>query len=250
MQGKVNVQSERQKKALTELISLLGLSLDGLIIESVARPITAKLAGPILKEDHQLILSIKAPLAKEDLREMKRPPAHQKMTLFLLPASQDVKSLRCSWNGAQLLPNHSKEGNERAHICQSPDISPNVVLYRDLLDALLTFLSLFQGLLLNSNNLVSCSNKPNGGCFAIVDQPSGTIRSSKYIYSHNLTGPRWAQRCPKALECTPVLLRERHCSHLQKLQLRSHFIHITQGLARNFSDKSLLLVGCGLKRKR
>ena len=62
-----------ERQAISDLLSLLGLSLDGLIIEEVPKlppmqPTALPLSKPI---DQQLILSIRAPVAKEDLLEMK-----------------------------------------------------------------------------------------------------------------------------------------------------------------------------------
>ena len=87
-----------ERQAISDLLSLLGLSLDGLIIEEVPK-LPLSLSKPI---DQQLILSIRAPVAKEDLVEIKRP----KSSLFFLeeeretvnknPWSLEVESLKGS----------------------------------------------------------------------------------------------------------------------------------------------------------
>ena len=65
-----------ERKAISDLLSLLGLSLDGLIIEEVPKlPPRPTMLPTVLSKpiDQQLILSIRAPVAKEDLLEIKRP---------------------------------------------------------------------------------------------------------------------------------------------------------------------------------
>ena len=73
--------SDKEKKAITDLLSLLGLSLDGLIIEEEESKL------PVRPIDHQLILSIKAPLAEEEL--LAQVKHQQKVALILFPHSSD-----------------------------------------------------------------------------------------------------------------------------------------------------------------
>ena len=78
-----------ERQAISDLLSLLGLSLDGLIIEEVPK-LPLSLSKPI---DQQLILSIRAPVAKEDLVEIKRP----KSSLFFLEEERETVN-KNPWN--------------------------------------------------------------------------------------------------------------------------------------------------------
>ena len=91
-QGRVVSTSEKEKKAITDLLSLLGLNLDGLIIEEVPSKL------PIdQQQQHKLILSIKAPLDQEDLfqpsdcTQIKRScNMQQKMAFFIMPSLTNI----------------------------------------------------------------------------------------------------------------------------------------------------------------
>ena len=92
-QGRVVSTSEKEKKAITDLLSLLGLNLDGLIIEDVPKlPIDQQ-----QQQEHKLILSIKAPLDQEDLfqpsdcTQIKRScNMQQKMAFFIMPSLTNI----------------------------------------------------------------------------------------------------------------------------------------------------------------
>ena len=94
-QGRIVSTSEKEKKAITDLLSLLGLNLDGLIIEDVPKlPIDQQQQQ---QQEHKLILSIKAPLDQEDLfqpsdcTQIKRScNMQQKMAFFIMPSLTNI----------------------------------------------------------------------------------------------------------------------------------------------------------------
>merc|ERR1712156_1237842 len=102
--------SEKEKKAVIDLLSLLGLSLDSLIIEEFHH--APKLPIDQLCEHqrpHRLILSIKAPLEQEDLfqasnctTQIKRTNImQQKMAFFVMPPKSNnsvhLEDTKSSW---------------------------------------------------------------------------------------------------------------------------------------------------------